>query len=120
MMCGLMANMLGLDPDIAKRCGLMHDIGKAIDRETEGTHTELGAEFATRYNESDFVINSIASHHNDVPQKSAYPVLVQAADAISGARPGARREPLENYIKRLQRLEEIADSFKGVSKAYAI
>ena len=120
MMCGLMANMLGLDPEIAKRCGLMHDIGKAIDRETEGTHTELGAEFVTRYNESPFVINSVASHHNDVPQESAYPVLVQAADAISGARPGARREPLENYIKRLQRLEEIADSFKGVSKAYAI
>ncbi|MFQ5608185.1 MAG: ribonuclease Y [Candidatus Zixiibacteriota bacterium] len=120
MMCGLMANVLGLDPDIGKRCGLMHDIGKAIDRETEGTHTELGAEFVARYNESPFVINSVASHHNDVPQESAYPVLVQAADAISGARPGARREPLENYIKRLQRLEEIADSFKGVSKAYAI
>jgi ribonuclease Y len=120
MMCGLMANMLGLDPDTAKRCGLMHDIGKSIDRETEGTHTELGAEFLERYNESEFVINAAASHHNDVPQTSAYPVLVQAADAISGARPGARREPLENYIKRLQRLEELADSFKGVSKAYAI
>ena len=120
MMCGLMANMLGLDPVLGKRCGLLHDIGKAIDRETEGTHTELGAEFVTRYNESPIVINAVESHHNDVPQESAYPVLVQAADAISGARPGARREPLENYIKRLQRLEELADSFKGVSKAYAI
>jgi len=120
MMCGLMANLLGLDPVLGKRCGLMHDIGKAIDRETEGTHTELGAEFVERYNEPAIVVNACASHHNDVPQETAYPVLVQAADAISGARPGARREPLENYIKRLQRLEELADSFKGVSKAYAI
>ncbi len=120
MMCGLMANLLGLDPVLGKRCGLMHDIGKAIDRETEGTHTELGAEFVARYNEPAIVVNACASHHNDVPQETAYPVLVQAADAISGARPGARREPLENYIKRLQRLEELADSFKGVSKAYAI
>lgn len=120
IMCGLMANMLGLDPVLAKRCGLMHDIGKSIDRETEGTHTQLGAEFLERYNESATVVNAAASHHNDVVQDSAYPVLVQAADAISGARPGARREPLENYIKRLQRLEEVADSFKGVSKAYAI
>ncbi|MBN4056876.1 ribonuclease Y [bacterium AH-315-J21] len=120
MMCGLMAKMLGLDPVLGKRCGLMHDIGKAIDRETEGTHTELGAEFVERYNESPIVVNACASHHNDVPQETPYPVLVQAADAISGARPGARREPMENYIKRLQRLEELADSFKGVSKAYAI
>ncbi|HSH00649.1 MAG TPA: HDIG domain-containing protein, partial [candidate division Zixibacteria bacterium] len=120
MMCGLMATMLDLDADTAKRCGMFHDIGKAIDRETEGTHTELGAEFLERYGESRYVVNAAASHHNDVAQESAYPVLVQAADAISGARPGARREPLENYIKRLQRLEELADSFKGVNKAYAI
>ena len=120
MLCGLMANMLGLDPLVAKKCGLFHDIGKAIDRETEGTHTQLGGEFLSRFGEDRRVINAAASHHNDVPQESPYPALVQAADAISGARPGARREPLENYIKRLQRLEELADSFKGVSKSYAI
>ncbi|MCH9032121.1 MAG: ribonuclease Y, partial [candidate division Zixibacteria bacterium] len=120
MICGLMATQLGLDPNLGKRCGLLHDVGKAIDRETEGTHTELGGEFARRYNEHPIVVNAIESHHDDVPKESVYPVLVQAADAISGARPGARRESLENYIKRLTRLEELADSFKGVSKSYAI
>lgn len=120
MLCGLMAAELELDAVIAKRCGLLHDIGKAIDRETEGTHTEIGADFMRRYNENDLVINAIESHHGDVPMLSPYPILVQTADAVSGARPGARREPLEAYIKRLQRLEELADSFKGVSKAYAI
>jgi ribonuclease Y len=120
MLCGLMAAELELDAVVAKRCGLLHDIGKAIDRETEGTHTEIGADFMRRYNEDELVINAIESHHNDVPMLSPYPVLVQTADAVSGARPGARREPLEAYIKRLQRLEELADSFKGVSKAYAI
>lgn len=120
MLCGLMAAELKLDPVIAKRCGLLHDIGKAIDRETEGTHTQIGTDFVSRYKENDIVLNAIESHHGDVAMKSPYPVLVQAADAISGARPGARREPLEAYIKRLQQLEELADSFKGVDKAYAI
>jgi len=120
MLCGLMAAELELDAVLAKRCGLLHDIGKAIDRETEGTHTQIGADFMGRYKESEIVINAIASHHNDIPMLSPYPVLVQAADAVSGARPGARREPLEAYIKRLTQLEDLADSFKGVSKAYAI
>jgi ribonucrease Y len=120
MLCGLMAAELELDAPTAKRCGLLHDIGKSIDRETEGTHTQIGADFMRRYRESEEVINAIESHHGDVPMIGPYPVLVQAADAVSGARPGARREPLEAYIKRLQQLEELADSFKGVSKAYAI
>ncbi len=120
MLCGLMAAELELDPVMAKRCGLLHDIGKAIDRETEGTHTQIGADFMRRYKEHEFVINAIESHHGDVPMVSPYPILVQTADAVSGARPGARREPLEAYVKRLQQLEALADSFKGVSKAYAI
>jgi ribonucrease Y len=120
MLCGLMAAELELDDVLAKRCGLLHDIGKAIDRETEGTHTQIGADFMRRYKEHEFVVNAIESHHNDVPMISPYPILVQTADAISGSRPGARREPLEAYVKRLQQLEELADSFKGVSKAYAI
>jgi ribonuclease Y len=120
MLCGLMAAELKLDDVLAKRCGLLHDIGKAIDRETEGTHTQIGADFMRRYSEDERVINAIESHHGDVPMQSPFPVLVQAADAVSGARPGARREPLEAYIKRLKQLEELADSFRGVSKAYAI
>ncbi len=119
-LAGLMAAELGLDPMMAKRAGLLHDLGKAIDRETEGTHTEIGASFLRRLNEHQIVINAVESHHGDVPPETPYPVLVQAADAISGARPGARREPLEAYIKRLEKLEELADSFKGVSKAFAI
>jgi ribonuclease Y len=119
-LCGLMAAQLGLDGTMAKRAGLLHDVGKAIDRETEGTHTQIGATVASKYNEPAAVINAIASHHQDVVQETPYSVLVQAADAISGARPGARRESLENYIKRLEKLEEVADSFKGVAKAYAI
>ncbi len=120
MICGLMAAELELDAPLAKRCGLLHDIGKAIDRETEGTHTQIGADFMRRYKENEMVINAVESHHNDVPMLGPYPVLVQAADAISGARPGARREPLEAYVKRLQQLEALADSFRGVQKAYAI
>ncbi len=120
MLSGLMAAELELDALLAKRCGLLHDIGKAIDRETEGTHTQIGADFLRRYNENELVINAVEAHHGDVTSLSPYPILVQAADAISGARPGARREPLEAYIKRLQQLEELADSFMGVSKAYAI
>ncbi len=117
---GYMASELEMDPKIAKRCGLLHDIGKAIDRSQEGTHTQLGYEIAKKYGENEIVLNSIIAHHEDAEVTSLYTVLVQAADAISGARPGARRETLENYIKRLQRLEEFADSFPGVSKAFAI
>jgi ribonuclease Y len=120
ILAGLMAAELEIDPNLAKRAGLLHDIGKAIDRETEGTHTEIGANFLKRYNEPFEVVNAVMSHHGDVPQETVYSVLVQAADAVSGARPGARREPLEAYIKRLEKLEELADSFKGVSKAFAI
>lgn len=120
ILCGLMAAELELDAVLAKRCGLLHDIGKAIDRETEGTHTQIGADYLRRFKENEMVINAVESHHGDVPMLGPYPVLVQAADAISGARPGARREPLEAYIKRLEQLEELAGSFKGVSKAYAI
>ncbi|MBD3258910.1 ribonuclease Y [candidate division GN15 bacterium] len=120
MICGLLAAQLELDDVMARRCGLLHDVGKAIDRITEGTHTEIGADFLRRYKEHEIVVNAAEAHHGDVPMLSPYPVLVQTADAISGSRPGARREPLEAYIKRLQQLEEVADSFKGVSKAYAI
>jgi len=119
-LCGIMAAELNLDNNIAKRAGLLHDIGKAIDRETEGTHTEIGVDFVSKFNENAAVLNAIASHHEDVPMETPYAVLVQAADAISGARPGARRETLEGYIKRLEKLEEMADSFSGVNKSYAI
>ncbi len=120
MICGIMAAELGLDGTMAKRAGLLHDIGKAIDRETEGTHTQIGLEFASKFNENPVILNAIASHHEDIPMETPFSVLVQSADAISGARPGARRETLEGYIKRLEKLEEMADGFKGVAKAYAI
>ncbi len=120
VLAGIMASELGLDAMTAKRAGLLHDIGKAVDRQTEGTHTQIGAELLRKYNENPIVINAVESHHGDVPTNTPYSVLIQAADAISGSRPGARREPLESYIKRLETLEELADSFKGVSKAYAI
>ncbi len=117
---GYIASELDLDPKLAKRCGLLHDIGKAVDRGQEGTHTQLGYEIAKRHKENEIVLNAILGHHEDVEAISPYTVIVQAADAISGARPGARRETLENYVKRLQRLEELADSFSGVQKSYAI
>ncbi len=118
--CGIMAAEMGLDAKIAKRAGLLHDIGKAIDHQTDGTHTQLGVEIAKRYNEHKYVINSIAAHHEDVEPESVYAVLVAAGDTISASRPGARREMLETYIKRMSQLEEIGDSFKGVEKTYAI
>ncbi len=117
---GVMASELGLDFNLAHRIGLLHDIGKAVDHDVEGTHALIGAELARKYGEPDVVVNAIAAHHEEEAPKSVYAVLAAAADAISAARPGARRETIETYIKRLQKLEEIATSFKGVSKAYAI
>lgn len=117
---GTMANELGLDANLAKRIGLLHDIGKAVSHEVEGAHPKLGADMAKKYGENEIVVNAIEGHHGEIPALSIYTVLSSAADAVSGARPGARRETLEIYIKRLEKLEEIADSFKGVEKAYAI
>ncbi len=119
-LCGIMAAELKLDVKQAKRAGLLHDIGKAVDHEVEGPHALIGADLAQKYGESEDIVNAIAAHHEDVPPNSILAILVQAADSLSGARPGARKELLEHYVKRLEELEKLASSFKGVAKAYAI
>ncbi len=119
-LAGLMASELGMDITLAKRAGLLHDIGKAIDHEVEGSHVNIGADIAKKYKENDIIVNAVMAHHGDVEAKSITAVLIQAADSISAARPGARRETLESYIKRIEKLEEIANSFDGVDKCYAI
>jgi ribonuclease Y len=114
------ADELGLDGNLARRCGLLHDIGKAMDHETEGGHPQIGMEFLKKFNEVEAVLNACAGHHGDVPCTTAYTPIIMAADAISASRPGARRESLERYVKRLQELEELAKGFEGVRQAYAI
>jgi len=120
MLMGIMASELHENEKLARRIGLLHDIGKAVDHEVEGTHDKIGAELARKHDESGKVIHAIEAHHGDVPPHTTLAVLIQAADALSAARPGARRETLESYVKRLEKLEEVADSFAGVEKAYAI
>ena len=120
MLAGVIADEMGVDVTMARRAGLLHDIGKAITAEVEGSHVQLGVELATKYKENKDIIHAIEAHHNDVESVSALDFIIQAADAISAARPGARREDVENYIKRLQKLEEVAGSFEGIDKTFAI
>src|SRR5207237_3244384 len=119
-LAGIMAAELGLDVNMAKRGALLHDMGKVLTHEHEGTHVQLGVEMATKYGEHPLVVNCIAAHHDDVPHESEVSVLVQAADAISGSRPGARREAFETYVKRLEGLEKIAASYRGIEEGFAI
>ncbi len=119
-LCQVIADELGLDGHLARRCGFLHDIGKAMDHETDGGHPQIGMDFCKKYGEKEAVLNAIGGHHNDIPSTTPYTPIVMAADAISGARPGARRESLERYVKRLQQLEEIATNMKGVRQAFAI
>ena len=119
-LAAIMAEEIGANAKLAKRAGLLHDIGKAVDHEMEGSHAQLGADLAAKYKENADVVNAIAAHHQDVEAKTVEAVLVQASDAVSAARPGARRESLDNYVKRLEALEEIANSFNGVEKSYAV
>ena len=115
-----MAEELGLDANLARRAGLLHDIGKALDHDMEGTHVEIGVEILKKFKENEKVINAVEAHHGDVEPQTIEAALVQAADAISASRPGARRETLEAYIKRLEQLESIANTFEGVDKSFAI
>jgi ribonuclease Y len=115
-----MADELGLDSSIARRAGLLQDIGKALDHEIEGSHPVIGANFLRRFGESGIILNAVEGHHGDLAPDNPYTPLVSAADAISASRPGARRETLESYIKRLEKIEEIANSFSGVEKSFAI
>ncbi|MCI5160055.1 MAG: HDIG domain-containing protein, partial [Candidatus Electrothrix sp. AUS1_2] len=119
-LCGVMAAELGLDVKKAKRAGLLHDIGKAVDHEVEGSHAIIGRDLVKKYGEADDIVYAVGAHHEDLPPKSVLDVLVQSADALSGARPGARKEMLQSYVKRLEDLENIANSFEGVDKSYAV